>query len=108
MNETVAQAREVALAILKPTAAQIDHGMELHADSIVSESYGLGLTAAPDGAAVKALVESGAAETEIQEMVEEMGMTRYATDAREREEYLAAWAASGVTCTFQNAGEEGS
>ena len=60
MNETVEQARGVALAILKPRAADIEHGMELHADSIVIESYGLGLRAAPDGAAVKALVESGA------------------------------------------------
>ena len=107
-KETVEQARDVALAILKPSAADIEHGTELHANSMVIESYGLGLRAAPDGAAVKALVERGASEAEIQEMMAEMGMTRYATDAREREEYLAAWAASGVTCTFQNAGEEGS
>ena len=50
----------MALAILKPSAADIEHGMELHANSMVIESYGLGLRAAPDGAAVKALVESGA------------------------------------------------
>ena len=34
-------------------------------------------------------------------------MTRCVTDLAEREEYRAAWEASGVTCTLQNAGEEG-
>src|SRR5262249_41048777 len=34
-------------------------------------------------------------------------MTRWATDAREREEFLAAFRSAGVTCIFQNAGEEG-
>ena len=33
-------------------------------------------------------------------------MTRCVTDPAEREEYLAAWEAAGVTCIFQNAGEE--
>ena len=35
-------------------------------------------------------------------------MTRWATDAGERKEFLEAMYASGVTCIFQNAGEEGS
>ena len=65
------------------------------------------MRAAPDGEVVKAAVESGASPAEIKDMTGEMAMTRYATDTREREEYLAAWEASGVTCTFQNAGEEG-
>ncbi len=40
-------------------------------------------------------------------MQEDMGMTRYVTDRPEREEFEAAWSAAGVTCIFQNAGEEG-
>lgn len=34
-------------------------------------------------------------------------MTRAAIDPDERAEFRAAWEASGVTCIFQNAGEEG-
>jgi membrane dipeptidase len=33
-------------------------------------------------------------------------MTRYVTDAIEQQEYQNAWQASGVTCIFQNAGQE--
>ena len=35
-----------------------------------------------------------------------MGMTRAITDLREREEFMMAFRASGVTCIYQNAGEE--
>ena len=34
-------------------------------------------------------------------------MTRWATVEAEKKEYLEGWRASGVTCVFQNAGEEG-
>jgi membrane dipeptidase len=36
-----------------------------------------------------------------------MSMTRCATDPAERAEFEQAWKAAGVTCIFQNAGEEG-
>jgi len=35
-----------------------------------------------------------------------MGMTRAVTNLREREEFMMAFRASGVTCIYQNAGEE--
>ena len=106
-SEKIQQARDVALGILKPTASQVEHGMELHASSVVCETYGLGLQSAVDGEAVKAVFEAGASELELQHMMHDMRMTRHATDPRERQEYQAAWEASGVTCTLQNAGEEG-
>ena len=40
LNEVIQKAREVALGILKPSQKDIDHGLELHADSLVFESYG--------------------------------------------------------------------
>jgi len=107
MNETMQRARDVALDILKPTQAEIDHGMELHKKSIVVESYGFSPRNAVDGDAVKAAVEEGASEAEIQDMMEDMRMTRCAIDERERAEYMEAWEAAGVTCILQNAGEEG-
>lgn len=105
--QTIQRAREVALGILQPRQGEIEHGLELHQNSIVCEAYGFAPRAAVDGEAVKAAVEAGASEVELQDMMEDMRMTRYVTDPREREEFVAAWEAAGVTCIFQNAGEEG-
>ena len=107
MNKVIQYARDVALDILKPSQRDIDHGMELHRNSIVCESYGLGLRAAVDGDAIRAATEAGASNLEIQDMIEDMSMTRCITDPQEQQEYKAAWEASGVTCILQNAGEEG-
>lgn len=107
MNESIEHAKEVALSILKPTERDINHGMELHRNSIVCESYGFAPRAAVDGDAVKEAAEAGASEVEIGDMMEDMRMTRYVTDAKEREEFVQAWEAAGVTCILQNAGEEG-
>lgn len=106
-NETIRKAREVALSILKPTAKQLEHGLRLHAESLVFESYGFAPRAALDGAKFAAAVESGASEAELTDLREEMSMTRWATDEGERTEFLDAMRAAGVTCIFQNTGEEG-
>ena len=107
MNETIKRAREVALSILKPSQREIEHGMELHKNSIVCEAYGFAPRAAVDGDAVKAAVESGASDIELQDMLEDMSMTRCVTEPNEQKEFMAAWEAAGVTCILQNAGEEG-
>ncbi len=62
---------------------------------------------AVDGDALVAACEAGVSASELQDLREEMTMTRVATDAVEQQEYRDAWRASGVTCVFQNAGEEG-
>lgn len=100
-------AREIALQMLDPTEADLQHGLELHADAVVFDAYGFAPRAAVDGDALKALIEAGASAAEIKDAREEMTMTRCATDDRERAEFESAWRASGVTCVFQNAGEEG-
>ena len=107
-NEVIKRARETALAILKPTPAQLDRGYKLHAESLVFESYGFAPRAALDGDKFKAVASSGASDRELVDLREEMSMTRWATDARERQEFLEAMRAAGVTCIFQNTGEEGS
>ena len=106
-NEKINKAREVALGVLKPTPKQLEHGLRLHAESLVFESYGFAPRAALDGEKFKAAAESGASEAELTDLREEMSMTRWATDARERREFLDAFHAAGVTCIFQNTGEEG-
>lgn len=107
LNPTIQQARKVALSILKPSAKEVQRGLELHAESVVFDSYGFAPRAAIDGDAMKTLIEAGGSNAEIQDLREEMTMTRCATDDVEQTEFRAAWRASGVTCIFQNAGEEG-
>jgi len=105
-NETIRKAREAALAILKPSPKDLEHGLELHAGSLVFESYGFAPRAAPDGDKIRRAMEEGASETELGDLREELPMIRMATDERERQEFLQAFRAAGVTCIFQNAGEE--
>jgi membrane dipeptidase len=107
-NPVINRARDAALAILKPSAADLERGYRLHAESLVFESYGFAPRAALDGDAFKAAAASGASERELVDLREEMSMTRWATNAGERQEFLDAMRAAGVTCIFQNAGEEGS
>jgi membrane dipeptidase len=107
VEQKIQKARDVALDILKPTAKQIEHGLELHKNSLVVESYGFAPRAAVDGNQIRKAYAAGASEREIQDMTEDMGMTRCATNREERAEFMAAWEAAGVTCILQNAGEEG-
>ncbi len=107
-NEAIAAAREVAIKVLRPTQKQIEHGLELHAASLVAESYGFMPRVAVDGDAIRQAADSGASAAEYQDLNEDQAMTRSVTSAAERKEYLDAWRASGVTCILQNAGEEGS
>lgn len=106
MNEKIQQARDVALSVLNPSARDLEHGLELHANALVCDAYGFAPRAAWDGEAMRNAVESGASEAELKDMEEEMSMTRCVSDPRERAEFIEAWEASGVTCIFQNAGEE--
>lgn len=106
MNDPIQQARDVALDILKPSERDLQHGLELHEHALVIESYGLGLRAPADAEAINAALDAGASDRELQDLTEDSTMTRWARDPELREEYQAAWEASGVTCTFQNAGEE--
>jgi len=106
-NVKIIHAREVALAALKPSPKDLEHGLELHANSVVFDAYGFAPTAAPDGNAVRTAIEAGASDIELQDMQEEMSMTRFVTDPSERKEYEEAWRASGVTCVYQNSGQEG-
>ena len=106
-NEKIETARNIALSILKPTPKQLEHGLELHARSLVFESYGFAPRSAVDGEALTTAIKAGASDEEVAELTEEMGMVRAATDTREREEFFQALQAAAVTCIFQNCGEEG-
>jgi membrane dipeptidase len=106
-NDAIRLAREAALAALRPTERQLRHGEQLHARALVFDAYGFSPRAGLDRETLRAAVDAGAADLEIQDLREDMGMTRCVTDAAEQAEFRQAWEASGVTCIFQNAGEEG-
>lgn len=107
-NPVIDQARGIALNLLKPTQAQIEHAWELHYSSVVFESYGFAPRCAIDAEAMNEAVKSGASAAELSDLRESMTMNRNATNERERKEFLEAFHAAGVTCIFQNTGEEGS
>ena len=107
MNEQIKEAYEIALNILKPSRKQLEHGLELHKNSLVFDTYGFMPRAAVDGSLIVTAINDHASQLEIQDMREDMSMSRFVINEREREEFENAWKASGVTCVFQNAGEEG-
>ena len=107
-NERIDQARQAALDILKPSRRDLDYGLKLHAESLVFECYGFSPRAAVDGDAIRRIMEDGASDWAVRNMRENMTMTRPGTEPAERKEFLQAWRAAGMTCIFQNAGEESS
>lgn len=106
-NPSIDKPREIALNLLKPTQAQLEHAWELHFGSVVFESYGFAPRFAVDGEALNQAIQSGASRDELDDLREQMSMNRGATNERERKEFLESFHAAGVTCIFQNAGEEG-
>jgi membrane dipeptidase len=107
-NPAIDKPREIALGLLKPTQAQIEHAWELHFGSVVFESYGFAPRCAIDAEAMNEAIAGGALAAELSDLRESMTMSRNATNERERKEFLEAFHAAGVTCVFQNTGEEGS
>ncbi|HEY3441311.1 MAG TPA: membrane dipeptidase [Paludibaculum sp.] len=106
-NPQIRAAREAALAILKPSEKDLQHALELHAQSLVVESYGFSPRSAIDGNALRQAIEAGATSQELEDLQTDMLLTRVADDPSQQQEYREAWDASGVTCVLQNAGEEG-
>ena len=98
---------DVALNILKPTKKELERGLELHRDALVFDTYGFMPRGAVDGDLMAEVIEDGASPLEIQDVQENLTMTRFVTSERERLELETAWNVSGVTCVFQNSGEEG-
>jgi membrane dipeptidase len=106
-NAAIDSAWQAGLQALKPSARDLEHGLSLHADALVFDAYGFSPRNAVDGERIAKAVTAGASDTELQDLQEDMGMTRCVENAAERAEFQMAWQAAGVTCIFQNAGEEG-
>ena len=72
LNPTIQDARNVALSILKPSEKELQRGLELHAASMVFDTYGFSPRAAIDGDRMKTLVEAGASDIEVKDLSEQM------------------------------------
>lgn len=107
VHEKIKEAYDLGLNILKPTRKQLERGLELHRESVVFDTYGFMPRSAIDGERLAELVKADASPLEISDMHEDMSMSHFVDNERERIELATAWDASGVTCVFQNAGEEG-
>ena len=95
------------MSLLKPTQAQLDQAWDLHFGSLVFESYGFAPRFALDAERLNAAIKEGASSDELSDLREAMSMNRGVKNERERQEFFEAFHAAGVTCIFQNAGEEG-
>ncbi len=107
MTTRIEKAWQAGLDILKPSEKDLQHGLELHKESIVVDSYGFAPTALINKEKVNQLIDEDASPYEIQDYIQEMIMTGYARNDELFKEVKEAWDRSGVTCIFQNAGEEG-
>lgn len=89
-NPGIVKGREAGLGLLQPTRAQLEHGLEVHRQSLVFDSYGFAPRAAMDGAALIAADQAGASDQELADLREEMGMIRPAQSLEERNEFAEA------------------
>ncbi len=71
---------DAALAVLKPSEKVLQHGLELHAQSLVVESYGFSPRSAIDGAGLRRAIEAGAGALELDDLNTEMLLMRVADD----------------------------
>ena len=60
-NPAIDRPREVAISLLKPTQAQLEHAWELHFGSVVFESYGFAPRCAVDAEALNAAIQAASA-----------------------------------------------
>lgn len=106
-TDPIATAREIGLSLLKPSKRDLEYGLALHKESIVMESYSLGLHAPIDFKIVNEEASSGISYFQYNDMIEDMIMSHWVATKELLEEYRQAWEASGVNCISLNAGEEG-
>lgn len=103
MNPKIERCRQAALAVLKPTKQQLEHGLELHANSLVCEAYGF----APRGSVQPEHLKGAYDIRTYSNAFEQQLNLNFLRDPAQHDESLEAWQASGVNCVFLNAGVEG-
>lgn len=98
---------ETALRLLQPTQAELERGLSIHYDTLVAESYSLGLHSTVDCDFLNHEIQSGATPLEFKDLIEEEWMLGWLRSIADRQRFSDAWHQAGVSCLFINAGEEG-
>lgn len=99
--------RDIALAVLKPSKRDLEHGLELHRDALVWDAYSFAPSGAIPAEYAATLAQECLDRDERTNLLEQYRQVDFLEDPDMRAEYQAAWQASGVDCVFQNAGVEG-
>lgn len=106
-NPAIARGREAGLAVLRPTPAQLDAGLALHAEAVVVDTYGFSAMAAPSPQRVGEAVAAGLGPAACRRISIDSSMTRLAEDPCQQRWAEEAWQAAGVHGVLRNSGEEG-
>lgn len=97
---------EAGLAALKPSAAELEQGLKLHAASVVCDVYGFAPRAIVTVSDLNAVAADGGALDDQQAFWEEKALAGFVNDRASRAWVEQAWQASGVTSIALSAGEE--
>ena len=101
-----AKNRNIALQMLNPSAKDLEHGLELHKNSLVFDAYGFMPLCGGRSAREEELIAAGASRDEIHYADEMHHMVEGFHDPQIRKLLKETWEYGGVDCIFQNCGEE--
>lgn len=104
MLDAIERCRQTAMDVLKPTKKALQHGLELHENSLVCEAYGF----TPRGPVHDQDTETACDTRSWENVFMHKLYLTYMEDKQLRQECLEAWKAAGVNCVFLNAGIESS
>ena len=107
LTERILKNRKLALDILRPSAKELEHGLELHRESYVFDAYGFMPTGGGRNERFDLLARRNASRDELNYASEEFRMNLAFRDPALRKLLAEAWNEAGVDCIFQNSGVEG-
>ena len=99
--------RNVGLKHLQPSAKDLEHGLELHKNSLVWDAYGFSPNGPVDGALADDLIDKGVYPEDFTDAMERYRQTEFLRNPNYQKVYAELWEYAGVNCIFQNSGVEG-
>src|SRR5690606_7589057 len=107
MDRLVQQARDKALALLQPTPAQLERGLELHRQSVVVDAYAFAPYTIPAGLerTMAEANEAGLPAHDLSQLLLSRLVTGRLQDVEAMATFVRVMRDTGVTCIVQNAGE---
>lgn len=106
--EYIEKCRKKALEVIKPSEKELRHGLELHKESLVFDSYGFfpsGIGSQADADILDSLIENGASRSALTAEMTFRSKT-FLNNPEMRAEVKFMLEDCGVDCIYQNSGEE--